>query len=297
MNKQQDKNREHNIVVQLLNKEGYFISFDADKIVDLQIEDNLMRWWVTGYIDIRNEFDFMEKNLTADGQVEDVDDLGSEPINVNPDTGSLYTFRNDGSDLLYIEIGNPTAKDDTHHTMSYLMSVYKVEDLETDSQSDKVKRLYFYDEKYHQFLHSNIDWSTADEPTDETGQPVNPRIGSDDNREMVVGKAIHYLIKKVLGEETRFSAYWDEGASTTFYTSPTNHRAIDDLNHMMEDFVATEESGGGMGILKFDRSYKMWRLFSLKQLFSGAANLTEPAPAEKDKPSTPRWSAGPLPLA
>ena len=43
MNKQQDKNREHNIVVQLLNKEGYFISFDADKIVDLQIEDNLMR--------------------------------------------------------------------------------------------------------------------------------------------------------------------------------------------------------------------------------------------------------------
>ena len=75
MKKQYDKNRTHNIVVQLLNKEGYFISFDADKILDLQIEDNLLRWWATGYIDIHNEFDFMEKNLTADGQVEDVDEL------------------------------------------------------------------------------------------------------------------------------------------------------------------------------------------------------------------------------
>ena len=63
---------------------------------------------------------------------------------------------------------------------------------------------------------------------------------------------------------------------------------------MMEDYVAPEADGGGLGLLKFDRSYKMWRLFSLKQLFAGAASLTEPAPAEGDKPSTPRWTAGPL---
>ena len=41
MNKQQDKNRVHDITIQLLNKEGYFISFDLDVVIDLQIEDNL----------------------------------------------------------------------------------------------------------------------------------------------------------------------------------------------------------------------------------------------------------------
>lgn len=295
MKKQQDKNTTHDIVVQLLNKEGYFISFDIDKIVDLQIEDNLLRWWATGYVDIKNEFDFMEKNLTADGQVEDVSELGTEPIVTNPTTGSLYTFRNDGSDMLYIQIGNPTATDDAQHTMSYLMSVYKVEDLDTDSQSDKTKRLYFYDEKYHRFLHSNIDWSTADEgELENRGDSYNPRTGPDDDREMDVGYAIYYLIKRVLGDKTRFSAYWDPGAGKTLYTSPTNHRAIDDLNRMMEDYVASDKNGGGLGILKFDRSYRMWRLFSMKQLFAGAATMIEPASTNTDKPSPPKWSAGPL---
>lgn len=291
MNKQQDKNRTHNITVQLLNKEGYFISFDADVILDLQIEDNLLRWWVAGYIDIKNEFDFMEKNLTADGQVADLSSLGNEPIITNPNTGSVYTFRNDGSDMLFVQFANPQTTDDAQHTMSYLLKVYKVEDLESDSQSSKAKRLYFHDEKYHQMLHTNLDWSTADEPNN---AEQNPRIGFDEDREMKVGYAIHYLLRRVLGQDIRISAHWDEGEETILYTSPTNYRAIDDLNTLVRDYVSSRKNGGGKGILKFDRSYKMWRLFSLNSLFAGAAIRKDQPPAEEGKASPPQWSAGPL---
>ena len=291
MNKQQDKNRVHDITIQLLNKEGYFISFDLDVITDLQIEDNLLRWWVTGYMDVMNEFDFMEKNITADGQVVDMNDIGNEPLVTNPNTGSLYTFRNDGSDMLYIQFSNPKAVDDAQHTMSYLLNVYKIEDLESDSQSDKGKRLYFHDANYHQLLHTNLEWSTADEPKNESN---NPRIGPDTDREMKSGYSIHYLLRLVLGEHTRISAQWDLGANNIFYTSPTNFRAIDDLNRLMSEFVSVDENGGGRGILKFDRNYKMWRLFSLKTLFSGAAIKKENPPPEEGKKATTTWTAGPL---
>lgn len=291
MKKQQDKNRTHDITVQLLNHEGYYISFDADVIMDLQIEDNLLRWWVTGYIDIKNEFDFLEKNVTADGQVDDLSTLGQETMTANPATGSVYNFRNDGSDLLFIQFANSMTTDDAQHTMSYLMNVYKMEDIESDSQSDKVKRLYFYDEKYHQLLHTNMDWSTADKPNNDLN---NARIGPDDDREMPTGEAIRYLLELVLGEDTRFSAHWDDGDVKTFYTSPTNGRAIDDLNHLIAEYVSSENNGGGRGIIKFDRNYKMWRLFSLKSLFFGAAVKKEQPPAEEGKKSPPMWSAGPL---
>lgn len=294
MNKQQDKNRVHDITIQLLNKEGYFISFDLDVVADLQIEDNLLRWWVTGYIDVKNEFDFMEKNIKADGQVEDPSEMEDEPLETNQKTGSLYTFRNDGSDMLFIQFANPQTTDDAQHTMSYLLSVYKVEDIESDSQSGKVKRLYFHDEKYHQLLHTNLDWSTADEPKVINDVVSNPRIGTDDNREMLIGYAIHYLLRRVLGQDTRISAHWDEGTETILYTSPTNNRAIDDLNTLMADYTSSSDNGGGRGILKFDRNYKMWRLFSLKSLFSGAAVKKEQPPVEEGKEPPPLWSAGPL---
>lgn len=291
MNKQQDKNRVHDITVQLLNKEGYFISFDLDVISDLQIEDNLLRWWVTGYMDVRNEFDFMEKNITADGQVVDMNDIGNEPLITNPSTGSLYTFRNDGSDMIFVQFANPSTTDDAQHTMSYLLNVYKIEDMQSDSQSDKGKRLYFHDANYHQLLHTNLDWSTADEPNND---PRNARIGPDSDREMQSGYAINYLLRQVLGPQTRISAQWDLGTGTILYTSPTNYRAIDDLNRLMSEFVAADNNGGGRGILKFDRNYKMWRLFSLKTLFSGAAVKREQPPPEEGKKPLATWSAGPL---
>jgi hypothetical protein len=256
--------------IRLLNKEGYFIDINISHVSDLQIEDNIQRWWSVGYIDIKNSFDFMEKNLVATGHVDDTPDLEGEALYVNSKTKSPYIFRNDGTDVLQVRFFNPNAKDDSHHTMGYDLSVYSVEDLPSSSQPEKRKRLYFYDERYHILNKSNIAWSTAD-----LYDPVVPGLAArnalESGREIKTGLAIRYLLVQALGEEELFADSWDEGSTDIFYTSPSNGRCVDDLNYLLSQYVSSSTRGLSKAFLTYDRSLQHWRLDSLHDIFKTAA--------------------------
>lgn len=259
-------------IIRLLNKEGYFISVNVSHVSDLQIEDSMTRWWVTGYIDIKNTFDFMEKNIFATGHTDDATDLEQETLFVNKKSKSPFIFRNDGTDVLQIIFLNTDASDDSHHTMGYNLSVYSVEDLPGTSQADKTKRLYFYDERYHILSKSNIQWSTADLYDSSLGAP---RTAREDGREIKTGLAIRYLLVKALGEDELFAESWDEGSTNIFYTSPANGRCIDDLNFLLSQHVSSESRGSSKAFLIYDRSLQFWRLDSVHDIFNGAATYDE----------------------
>ena len=269
--KQFDKNRLHDIHIHLLNSEGYFVPLNTDYVMDLQIEDNFLRWWVTGYIDIKNEFDFLEKGLQASGKVNDVSQVSAEQLIVNPNTNSTYVFRNDGEDYLAISIQVPETPDDIHHTMLYMLNVYDVQDFESPTQTEKIKRLYFRDEKYHRLKHTNLSWSTADLKHISKDHRHLP----DSDRSVPTGQAIKFLIGKSLGEHQRFAQGWDYGAENIFYTSPVNNKCSDDLDYLVSNHVSSAASGLGMSVLMFDRSYKMWRLVSLHDFFFYASNYDQ----------------------
>ena len=73
----------------------------VSNVADLQIEDSLIRWWVSGYIDIKNDFDFLEKSK---GKIDDVDNIDpDESFPENKRTNSTFVFRNDGNDLIDIQ--------------------------------------------------------------------------------------------------------------------------------------------------------------------------------------------------
>lgn len=256
----QDPNSPYTI--QLINKEGS-LPINVNDVADLQIEDNALRWWVSGYIDIKNSLDFIEKSQHLPDGTQD-----KEPIPVNPKTGSPYVFRNDGSDILLIEFRNPQANDDTDHTMTYWLSVHSIEDMPGKTQHDKIKRLYFYDEKYYQMINTNLAWSTADLYDTTKGAP---RTAEEDGREIKTGTAIKYLLFKALGEDQRFADSWDDGDTSIFYTSPANGKCIDDLNYLLSQHTASKSRGSGRGVLVYDRKYRMWKLGSLTDIFKTAA--------------------------
>lgn len=269
MSQQQfEKNRLHDINVHLLNSEGYFVPLVKDYIMDLQIEDNFLRWWVTGYIDIKNEFDFLEKGLQASGKIDDVSQVSSEQLVTNPNTNSTYVFRNDGEDYLAISIEIPQTNDDVHHSMMYVLNVYDVQDLNTDNQTEKIKRLFFRDEKYHRMKHMNLSWSTSDLHDISKDHRHLP----DSSRSIPTGRAIKYLLTKSLGDHQRFAQGWDLGSTRIFYTSSVNDKCSDDLDYLISKHVSSASSGHGMSVLMFDRSYKLWRLVSLHDIFLYAAN-------------------------
>lgn len=269
MSQQQfENNRLHDVKIHLLNSEGYFTPLNKDYVVDLQIEDNFLRWWVTGYIDIKNEFDFLEKGLQASGKVNDVSQVSVEQLSINTNTNSTYVFRNDGEDYIAISIEIPEGGDDIHHTMMYVLNVYDVQDIETDTQTEKIKRLYFRDEKYHRMKHMNLSWSTSDLQE----IPKSHRHLPDSDRSIPTGKAIKYILTKSLGSHQRFAQGWDFGSTNIFYTSPVNNKCSDDLDYLVSKHVSSAASGHGISVLMFDRSYKLWRIVSLHDIFLYASN-------------------------
>ena len=267
MNQPVFKNKNYDFSIYLLNHEGYYLPLQKDSILDLQIEENFLRWWSKGYIDIRNDHDFLEKPQAPTGRA-DPDNINAESFSKTPGTdihNSVYSFRNDGEDMMVIKVQPNKVVDDTWYTMIYVMNVHSVTDIEGPSPAEKIKRLSFRDERYHQMLHTNLGWSTA-HITPESSKHV-----PDADRSVSSGVAIKYLLTQVLGPGTAFDPEWDEGSDTLFYTSPANSTVADDLHYLLSSHVSTTSTGKCKCVLIFDRHNKFWRLMPVSTIFSHAA--------------------------
>lgn len=283
MKTQAETNKVEDITVTMLNADGYYFSLTPDSILDLQIEENLTRWWMKGYVDIKNTHDWIERTPPAGGRIADLTQLNKETFNKGKKSDSVYSFRNDGMDIMFVQFQLPETAGDHFHNFSGFFNVYRVEDVDVPDSDIKIKRLMIIDERFHRMSHMNLPWSTTSLTENST---ASMRHGTA-SRKANTGDAIKHILKLSLGEKTPFAKAWDSGdeSSKILYTSPANYKCIDDLEYLVGSHISHEDIGGGKGVLYFDRPSNIWRLVNVELLFMYAARFDE----EHNK-----WLAGAL---
>jgi hypothetical protein len=125
----------------------------------LAIEENLRDWNVKGWIVFNNFFEILER-----GSVTETDKKSNHS----------YIFRTDGRNKISLRIypianpklslevesdGIPVLPRDKWE-MSFDCVIYDIEDLPVSDNQSKLKKCYFWDERYQFFLERNLEWST-----------------------------------------------------------------------------------------------------------------------------------------
>lgn len=247
----------------------------------LSIEETLMTWSTKGHITLSNDFEIFERGSSE-----------------NQGKPSPFMFRSDARNKIYIKIfpipndeGQEFPKDKWE--MSYDFIIYDIEDLPTENAGKKLRKFYFWDERYQILLERNIEWSTS-----KSG-------GNDESRTMSCSDAIKEIIKtassndsnpenenKVLiGFEKKndnenntnnqlksfayFSEDWDKGSteSKVFYTSPANSNVLQDLGYVFSNMQS--ENNSSPLFLTLDRYHndeniKKWSLIPLYSFFESS---------------------------
>lgn len=285
-------------------------------IEEISIEEVLEDWNYNGYITIDTSFEILERGFN----VQDIPDANKikDPYMLRK-IKEPYMLRSDGRNRLYIKIyplstdpeTGDTAKSDErivqNWEMVYNAVIYNIEDLPTEKSNSKLRRFYFWDERYQVLLERNMEWSTS---THGTNGGANSK---DIDRTMPISYAIKSIIKTAasntyaisdnfgeqsnsnpqeIGNDTgaindvqiglefsdlaRFSPEWDGGIDditqgNILYTSPANCTAIDDLDYMLSLFRCED---GSPGVLTLDRfsveGGKRFSLISFKNIIKKA---------------------------
>lgn len=263
-------NQDYEVVVNLYNTQGQIFSINTASILSLVIEEDSRRWYKKGSIIIDNKENVLERRPN---------EFISKDLN--------YKFRNDGRDLLFVNI-KPVLKSGSYvddspfpkelWEMSYIFSIYDVEDINTGATTQyKNKKLYFWELDHQLMTETNSSWSTNNvlyELYPEL-QGYSSQL-SDEDRKVPTGYAIKNLIETILKDKTNpplFSDNWDPGSSTIFYSPPNPSFAEDDLDYLLYRHVCSDYYSnvkGDASLLFRDRYSKVWSLISLSRLFSDA---------------------------
>jgi hypothetical protein len=143
---------------QIENQEPFQVSFLF--VHSLAIEESLNDWWVKGWITFNNTFEMFERGNTTGART-----------NVK----APYTFRSDGRNRLSLRLYPIPRNDDNFLAsfgssnvlprdkweMSFDCVIYDIEDIPSDNNIFKLKKCYFWDERYQIFSERNIEWSTG----------------------------------------------------------------------------------------------------------------------------------------
>ena len=254
---------------QLEEKSPIFFPFKTSSLVSLIIEEDSRDWYVKGNIVLKNDGNIIERSINE----------------FEVQNNLKYKFRNDGRDLLLINIF-PVNDDNTgliaaesapstYLQLNYVFCVYDIEDIpDPDLTEKKSIKLYFWELEYQYFLETNLNWTT-NQVFSATNVPFSQLTDTD--RKVKTGDALKSLIKTTIEDrgvyKTTFSKDWDSGISKIFYSSPPGNYAIDDLNYLFNRHVGTntkDSKQGDVPILYRDRVTKEWGLTTISKLFSQA---------------------------
>lgn len=306
------------------NPKRYFINPSA--VIGLHISDTVTDWVVDGSITF----------LYLPGGTEDAQRVKAGASAKTPTTGVMeaaadngnvlgsYLFRGDGYDLLRVMIvpnstqsdgneGIPGAgikvdQNDTSWTLSYLFSIYDVEDVKDIPELEgpasayvKCLKLKFHDVRYQLLKTTNLEYSSA--------APKDPALTPNFLSEMAPSQGILYtgdmlrdVFNKVLSdpemggceefktEETINNVrVWDKGKAELFYTSPAQWSAEDDVDYIASHHVSEKELEGGFNatyndlcLLHTDRPTRPGFLETIK--LTPLTNFFEKAGADSNKP-------------
>jgi hypothetical protein len=234
---------------------------NPNSIVNLTIEDSLSDWPARGHMTF-----FYNPESGSGSMNYKLGQILDSTTNINtiaPKT--FYNFRNDGNDKLRVRIvptlsdsntqsqipGLTNISDPKHWTLSYLFSVYDIEDIGSPpgsqnaaSNTIKCLKIYFWDEWYQKMITDIMEYSTAKSNVDQ---------------KLETGKAMKEIIEKSLeGLDSTDGVpvnddEWEDGSSKIFYTTPTQTNAYESLMYIYDKHTSekTLDSGGADKVYDF----------------------------------------------
>lgn len=273
---------------QIENQEPFQVSFLF--VHSLAIEESLDDWWVKGWITFDNTLEMFERGNVA---------------GIGKDVKSPYTFRSDGRNRLSIKLYPIPNNDDDDFLasfegstrlprekweMSFDCVIYDIEDIPTDNNIFKLKKCYFWDERYQIFSERNLEWSTGVQgrktmyPNDtnnlqpyemtdiqraipaniaiksiiDTASLIDPsNINTDGNILKIGFKDDSGSIDNPNIPLNKFDFNWNDGPpysemqNLVMYTSPANSNVLDDLEYVMQNAMSEKKNPV---FLRFSRS-------------------------------------------
>lgn len=272
----------HNIELYLDNSgnfdspQRYFINPAA--VLGMTISDTVNDWVASGAItfmylpegtpNIPTGNGGQKRKTSTSGRVE-------EAARQNGKALESYEFRGDGFDLLRLIIVPESApgekgdgikidKNDTKWTLSYLFSIYDIEDVNNIPGIQgplatymKCIRLKFHDVRYQILKTTNLEYSTANSPDVELVEGLANGVTSNGTpRALKTGTAMLEILNEALSKPEYGGSYefsvspgisWDTGSSSIFYTSPAQYTAFDDLEYVYAHHVSSKSIEGVEG--------------------------------------------------
>jgi hypothetical protein len=262
------------------------INLPMSIIDEINIKETLNNWSTTGYITLQNDFQFLEKGLESkkvDGSKQNINFMCDRP-----DGRNKFCIRIHPVDLDNSQQNDFIEENIKDFEICHDFVVYDVQDLPTNNSEKKLKRYYFWDERYQLLLERNLEFSTAIAAKKLYGIDT---FTDDNQRYLTANIALKELLKEaskypdgsdikigykkegsITNPEFLMGSFddenWDLGDSENkiFYTSFSNSKAIDDLNYLLS--LCSDKDGFPV-ILDLGRTSedKKFKLISLKTYF------------------------------
>ena len=222
---------------------------NPNSVINFSIEETLANWVTKGSLTF-----FYSPELDGGYMNPSTGQVNSATTNIGSTDGkSFYQFRGDGNDRLRLRIipdlsdsslneNNISISDPKHWTLSYLFTIYDMEDIDelpgAQNQASSVLKclkIYFWDEWYQKMITNIIEYSTAISNT----QQKKP-----------TGLAMQEIIKKglldvpsTLGMPTGSIAKgdWEQGAAEIFFTAPTQTNAYECLMYVYDKHMSDKK--------------------------------------------------------
>lgn len=277
--------------VYLLNPDARAVKIRKGFIEELVIEDDLLEWFHKGHLVFKNPDDVIERVSSQ---------LSSETPGSDRTDVSSYRFRGDARDLLFIQMEPHLADDDNNapegdvdsmvHSMRFLFSIYAIEDIDpTGNKKDKLQKLYFHDYRLQMLREKNLFYSTGKNLALAGGETISKQTHvnhrNDRDRSKLTGEIIQDILAGgLLSDDTKglFSTHWEFGDGKMFYTSPSEYKAIDDLNYVLDKHISGLDADHQPCILKLQRYTERWELLPISKYFDRALKDNGPGPYQSE---------------
>jgi len=278
---------------QLEDQEPFSVPFFL--IDSISIEESLTSFNDRGSISFNIDHDILEKRMPSSSKspfVFRTDGRNKIRIQIFP----VFNSSNDGFDLTQNSISET---DELRKKWEINIDgvVYDVEDIDVVNVKNKIRKFYFYDERYQIFTEKNIEWSSGlDGRKTEGLQPAT--IGSLDlDRCCTANYALKSIIEKAginpdgtsvrIGGKTLdaptgfittslFSDEWYSGSfeeNKIFYTSPAYSKVLDDINYILPFCGSKTDGPVFLNLTRWENhGNKNFELYTLKDYFKKAAD-------------------------
>lgn len=238
-------NQVYNLFVTFDNLSTPAYNIPNDLILEMVLEENLLNWPYRGYIVYNNMYEGIERNLENE-----------------------FFYRMDCRDEIHLEFSAIPDTEKTPQPPKELWNinldfvVYDTEDLPSDNNMNKRKKLYFWDKNYQFLMDRKLNWSTA-------GNVEGASHLSENERSMFTGDIIKNLLIDGGYESFIDNENWDVGATKQFYTSPANNSITDDISTILDSHLTADKDD--FAVLKYNNKYESkFQLIPMYKFFENA---------------------------